>query len=42
MQEVEGVELLLEKAQHSACNLYPAFAFEPSVLAIPAFCSHHP
>jgi len=41
MREVEGVEPLRIKTQHHARNLYPAFAFKPSVLAIPSFCSHH-
>jgi len=41
MQEVEGVEPLPIKTQHHAHNLYPAFAFKPSVLAIPAFCNLH-
>jgi len=41
MQEVEEVELLLIKARRHICNLYPAFAFELSILAIPAFYNHH-
>jgi len=42
MREVEEVEPLPIKTQHHALNLYPTFAFKPSVLAIPAFCNLHP
>jgi len=41
MREVEEVEPLPIKTQHHALNLYPAFAFKPFVLAIPAFCNLH-
>jgi len=41
MQEVEEVEPLPIKTRHNASNLYPAFAFKPSILASPAFYNLH-